>query len=479
MREIVQKDVWDKLTPQQKFVAETVLENLRDGVSPWKPCWVQDAPVSAITGKRYNGINQVALMLYAHKRGYSDNRWLTFNQMKEKGWCFKTNEDGVSLGKKAGISIEFYELRDKKTKQPYDAHVTDGMSADERQQYEKDNVYALRKYYTVFNGNIIDGIPERETHEIESNEINERVETFLQNWNENESEILYGGNKANYVPSTDKIHLPPRNSFYGMQGVYGTSLHEVSHSTGHKSRLNRVLSTDKESPEYAQEELRAEFASAFLCTEFGVKADEESLKNNSAYIKSWCNTISKDPNVLMTAIADANKITKYVTAKEREFAEKKKTEKKMEQTEKEKSDMFMRPSEVAAATIVTRAVPADMMTRGVESLTRMDDRNVIERLNNTYRSEQFKTLYNGGSILGRADMDARALMTRLAVFTQDKEQLMRVFRSSGQYRENVSPDIYGKMAEEAMAFVAEKRTSAPLQAVAAGGKRHGGANAKI
>ena len=398
--------------------------------------------------------------------------------MKEKGWCFKTNEEGVSLGKKAGISIEFYELRDRKTKQPYDEHVTDGMTADERHQYEKDNVYALRKYYTVFNVDIIDGIPERETHEIEPNEINERVETFLQNWSENESEILYGGSKASYVPSTDKIHLPPRNSFYGMQGFYGTSLHEVSHSTGHKSRLNRVLSTDKESPEYAQEELRAEFASAFLCTEFGVKADEESLENNSAYIKSWYDTISEDPNVLMAAIADANKIAKYATAKEREFAEQKKTGKEMEKTEKEKSDVFMRPSEVAVSAIVANAVPANITTRGVESLTRMDDRNVVERLNNTYRSEQFKTLYNGGSILGRVDMDARALMTRLAVFTQDKEQLMRVFRSSGQYRENVSPEIYGKMADNAMALVAEKRANVPLHATASVGNRHAGVNAK-
>lgn len=479
MYNVQQKDVWEKLTPQQKFVAETVLDNLRDGVPPWQQGWcVLDAPVSAITGKRYNGINQVALMLYAHRRGYSDNRWLTFNQMKDKGWRFKTNEEGVSLGKKAGMSIEYYELRDKKTKKPYDEFVTDGMTADEKRQYERDNVYALRKYYTVFNGDIIDGIPKRETREIAPDEINERVETFLQEWSENESEIIYGGSKANYVPITDKIHLPNRDSFYSMQGFYGTSMHEVGHSTGHTSRLNRALSTDKESPEYAEEELRAEFASAFLCAEFGIKPDTEQLENNSAYIKSWYNAISEDPNVLIAAIADANKITKYVTAKEKEFAAQKTTEKEVEQNE-QKSDIFVRPSEAAATAVVARAVPVDMTSRGIDSLTRMDDREVVEKAGSTYSGEKFKKLYNGGSIFGRADSDARALMTRLAVFTgRDKEQLIRVFQSSGQCREDIPLAVYDKMAEDAIAFVAEKRTSAPLQAVAVGGKRYAGVNAK-
>lgn len=123
-----EQSVWDKLTPQQRFVAESVLANLKDGLPPWEQGWItQDAPISAITGKRYNGMNFLALMLYAKERGYTDNRWLTFNQMKEKGWRFKTNGAGESLGKKAGMSIEYYELRDRQTKKPYDESVTDGM----------------------------------------------------------------------------------------------------------------------------------------------------------------------------------------------------------------------------------------------------------------------------------------------------------------------------------------------------------------
>lgn len=481
MFENQEQSVWDKLTPQQRFVAESVLANLKDGLPPWEQGWItQDAPISAITGKRYNGMNFLALMLYAKERGYTDNRWLTFNQMKEKGWRFKTNGVGESLGKKAGMSIEYYELRDRQTKKPYDESVTDGMTADEKWQYEKDNVYSWRKYYTVFNGDIIDGIPQREVREIDSDEINERMENFLQGWSENESPIVYGGDKAYYVPDTDKTHLPTRHSFKSMQGFYGTALHEVGHSTGHPSRLNRVLSTDKSSSEYAEEELCAEFVSVFLCAEFGVRQDAEHLQNNSAYIKSWYRQIQDDPNILMAAIADANKIAKYVMGKEKEFAEQKQGENEMEQQEENKSEVFIRPSEVAASAVVARAVSVDMTARGESSLTRMGDREVVAKAGSTYSGEKFKKLYNGGSIFGRADSDARALMTRLAVFTgQDKEQLIRVFQSSGQCREDIPLETYEKMADEAMALVAEKRGSAPLQAVAAANhNRRAGVNAK-
>ena len=71
--------------------------------------------VSAITGKRYNGVNRLFLSAATMERGYSDNRWLTYNQMQEKGWDFKRDEEGNSLGKKAGVSIEYFSLYDKST----------------------------------------------------------------------------------------------------------------------------------------------------------------------------------------------------------------------------------------------------------------------------------------------------------------------------------------------------------------------------
>ncbi len=77
-----------------------------------------------------------------------------------------------------------------------------------------EDVIALRKYYFVFNGDVIDGIPEREKREIDPSGKNSRAEGLLQYWNDNEAKIVYGGNNAYYRPFADKIHLPERNAFF-------------------------------------------------------------------------------------------------------------------------------------------------------------------------------------------------------------------------------------------------------------------------
>ena len=107
-------------------------------------------------------------MIAAMERGYSDNRWMTFKQMEDKGWSFKRNAEGKSLGRNAGVAIEYFELRDKETKQPFDRHTLDGITADERNAYMEENVYPLRKYYRVFNGDVIEGIPALERKKVDN-----------------------------------------------------------------------------------------------------------------------------------------------------------------------------------------------------------------------------------------------------------------------------------------------------------------------
>ena len=197
---------YDRLTPQRKQLADAVLSNLEKGTGLWAQGWSGGgAPVSAITGKRYNGVNRVFLLLAAMEKGYSDNRWLTYKQMEDKGWHFKTDEEGKNLGKGAGVAIEYFELRDKETKQPFDRHTLDGMTAEERNEYMDKNVYPLRKYYRVFNGDVIEGIPERKQMEHDPAGQNARAEALIGFWGETESPIRYGGSAAYYSPKTDEI----------------------------------------------------------------------------------------------------------------------------------------------------------------------------------------------------------------------------------------------------------------------------------
>lgn len=560
MSDSEKQSVYDKLTPQRKQLVDAILQNLEKGDKNWLQGWTESgAPKSAITGKIYNGVNRMMLTVAAMKKKYSDNRWLTYNQMSDKGWSFKTDEEGRGLGRGAGVPIEYYELRDKQTKKPFDKHVLDGMTTDEKNEYMDENVYPLRKYYRVFNAEVIEGIPAQERREIDPTGYNERAEKLLQLWSDTESKIIYGGDGAFYSPLSDEIHLPERNRFVDLPEFYSTALHEVGHSTGHEKRLNRDLSGGRGSPEYAAEELRAEIASMFMEQDLEIAVKEKHIENNSAYIQFWHDKIKEEPNVLFKAIADAERIAKSVMTKEnelkkevepyaiiqdedeygetvykvqmcaeygqtrhaldypfrnkdaltaelkymqgmpywkdKEFKEvsldeleeisreraraQEEKEERLTQIEEEKSEVYLPPSEVAARATVAAVKPVDMTDRGIESLTRMDDREIVDRAGKTKNGDKFYALFNGEAVLATEEKNERSLMSRLAMFTGDNgEQLLRIFRASGQYREDKPNAYYEKMAKDEMKFVAGLRGKINLPPVSASGKCGRYANAK-
>lgn len=551
--------VYDKLTPQRKRLVDTIIANLENNHSLWRQGWrTSGAPVSAITGKRYNGVNRLFLSAATMERGYSDNRWLTFNQMKEKGWDFKRDEEGNSMGKNAGVSIEYFSLYDKTTKKTFDKHALDGMSEAERDDYMDENVIPLRKYYCVFNGEVIDGIPEREKHTVDPRDKNNRAENILQYWSDNEAKIIYGGDNAFYRPSADEIHLPSRDSFVNLPEFYSTAMHEVGHSTGHETRLNRDLSGGFGTAKYAEEELRAEIASMFIEQDLGIETSEKHIENNSAYIQEWHDKIKEDPNILFKAIADAEKITRFVMAKEsliekeiepyaiiedeneygetvykvrmcaehgqtqlalsgypfrsrealmtefgkmqelpfwsgKEFKEvsldeleaesRKRAEEqeakveRLKNVEEERSEVFLPPSEVAAevageAAAVLAVAAVEMTGKGIESLTRMDDRDIVDKASKTKHGDKFLALFNGEKVLATEEQNERSLMARLAMHTgENTEQLLRIFRASGQYQESKPNAYYEKMAKEEMQFVATLKTPKPTATAAKSGSR--------
>lgn len=561
MEEAIKQVDYEKLTPQRKFLFDEVMKNLDEGAGIWRAGWsMPKVPESAITKKQYHGINNVTLSLVSMSRGYGDYRWVTFNQMQEKGWTFKTDEEGNSLGKGAGVSIEYFDLIDKQTGKRLDKSVLDGMTIEEKNDYFAQNVKPIRKFYRVFNGDIINGIPALEKTEINPMEKVDRVEQLLDYWNENEAKIVYGGSQAYYRPKTDEIHLPNREKFFSMQEFYSTALHELGHSTGHESRLNRNIENLFGTPDYALEELRAEIASMFIEQDLEIQVDAEHKRNNSAYIAAWKQEIKDNPNALFTAITDADKIAKYVSLKVQQKNNQVQNEQKKaiekyaiitdknhydetvykvymagaygqtalainyafsskealmeefgklqtlpfwadkefqectfeelqdfsieraekEQIQEEKSEVFVKPSEIAARAMpATAGKPVDMSERGIESLTRMGDRDVVERASKTRDGAKFTQLYQGVSILETEEKNERSLMSRLAMFCNgDKEQLLRIFKSSGQFRDEKPNSFYERMAEQSLKFVEsiKSKNASPLRPI--WGKGKGGVNAK-
>lgn len=548
-------NAYDKLTPQRRALVDIVLNNLENGKGFWEQGWANiGAPISAATGKRYRGINNLYLSLIAMARGYTDNRWATYNQITERGWSFKKDEEGKSRGKDAGVTIEFYELFDKDTKKPFDRATLDGMTESERDEYMQENVRPMRKYFRVFNGDIIDGIQEREKHTIDPSEKEDRAEKLLRHWNDYEAKIVYGGDSAFYRRNTDEIHIPKRETFKNIHEFYGTAFHEIGHSTGHESRLNRDLSGAFGSEKYALEELRAELSAMFLEQDVDIAVSDKHMENNSRYIKEWHDEIKKDPNALFTEIADAEKITRYIATKESEYEQMESAEpyaivadidesgnefygvrtaltdgqtmlvvpymqkdemqkefdamkelpmwkekefyevtypKLQEISEKrakaegrraecEERPIYVLPSVVAArATAQSKAV--DMTERGENSLARMSDVDVIERAKRTHGGEQFEKLYNGKTMFGDEEKDERALMARLAMFCNgDTEQLLRVFKSSGQYCDEKPNALYEQMAKQSIERIDRlKSNNAVVPAQENTGRKHFGTNAKV
>ena len=547
---------YEKLTPQRKQLVDQVLANLEKGNLFWTQGWVAaGAPESAVTGKKYRGINNLYLSLVAMAENYGDNRWATFRQMEEKGWTFKKDEEGHTLGKGKSVSVEYYEMRDKETKRRFDRSVLDGMTFDEQREYMDKNVYWLRKFYRVFNCSLMDGVPAKEMPTIDVNDRIEKAEAILEYWNANESKIVYGGSQAFYRPSTDEVHLPEREKFKSTQSFYDTAFHEIGHSTGHQSRLNRDLSGGFGSQSYAMEELRAEIASIFMAQDLGIEPSEDRLQNNAAYIQSWKDEIKENPNALFTAIADADKIARYVSRKEQAyrqtkdveyyaiveetnayseqvyrcyicdeegkvkplinygFADRDALEKELDKikeldlwkdktfeevgiealkakseekekagkVEQEKSTEYIRPSELVAAEVAAKALPVSMDGRGLESLTRMSDRETLSRAETYYGKDgKFSDLYHGKNILKSEEESEYGLMVRLAMFCGgDQDRLLRVFRSSGQYREEKPNAYYEKMAENSLKFISDtKRSFAPMGEQSGFSKGKQGINSK-
>ena len=157
-------------------------------------------------------------------------------------------------------------------------------------------------------------------------------------------------------------------------------------------------------------------------------------------------------------------------------------EERLSKIEEEKSEVFMPPSAVAEASEAETASAArtvDMTGRGIESLSRMEDRELVEKASKSKQGTKFSALFNGINVLGSEEKNERSLIARLAVYTSDKEKIMRVFKASGQYHDEKPNAHYEKMMAEEISFVAGLREKPAVPAATSTAKAGRYANAKF
>ena len=298
----------DAVEEKRRLMVEELLKCIESNSSEWESGWYKYAstPVNGKTSKNYNGINALWLYVLGRRRKYTDPRWVTFRQAKELG-------ASVNAGEKS-TNVFYWNWYDKATKKPFDEETVKGLSAEEKRKYIDENVRPILKYYSVFNAEQCENFPElpppTEMPEEERARQNETIERII---SQSAAPIFYdGGNSAYYSPSGDSIHLPEINRFETKGDYYATALHEISHSTGHKSRLNRDLSGDFGSEKYAIEELRAELASVFMQFDYDIRVDGKHFENHASYLKSWLEVVRNDEKEFFSAASDAEKISRYV-----------------------------------------------------------------------------------------------------------------------------------------------------------------------
>lgn len=270
-----------------EMITDKIVDMLEKGVAPWRKPWVGNAaPKNLVSKKPYRGINTFLL----GASPYSSPFWLTFKQAKDLKGSVKKGEKGTP--------VIFWKLYEKE-----DADVEDG----------KKTIPVLR-YYTVFNAEQCEGIktPPLEIREWPEHERIERAEA-IQLAMPNRPTVLFGGGEAYYMPSTDTVSVPEIRRFEQREEFYSTLFHELAHSTGHASRLNREAIAEPHffgDRVYSKEELIAEMASSFLCATCGIES--ATLENSAAYIQGWIKALRGDSRLAITAAAAAQKAADYI-----------------------------------------------------------------------------------------------------------------------------------------------------------------------
>jgi antirestriction protein ArdC len=267
-----------------EIVTEQVIKQLVSGVAPWRKPWRTAMPCNLVSQKPYRGLNVFPLA----SQGYASRYWLTFNQANKLGGRIKQGEQS-SL-------VTFWHIGEEKT----------GAEGKKTRPF-------LLRYYRVFNLCQTEGIAEKlglgeSPRPVASIKQCEAIVTAMP-----KAPRMEQSNAAWYRPSSDTVGMPARGLFPCIEEYYSTLFHELTHSTGHASRIGRegieVLNTFG-SESYSKEELVAEMGAAMLCGVTGIAP--ATLKNSAAYLKTWTERLKSDSRLLVSAASAAQKAADYI-----------------------------------------------------------------------------------------------------------------------------------------------------------------------
>ena len=319
--------------------AQRILKAIEAGTSIWQKPWIAPSshrrPFNAHTGLNYLGMNRVLLMTEMMANGWTDTRFMTYKQVQALAQDMKrsgTPDDELPYVKKGAQSITIYKVGRQEIKRPrVPSAGKPVLDQAGKPILDKALGRTFLQTYRVFNANNIANLPplpyveRKPTWEVHA-EIEELVKKMV-------VPVTYEPiGQAFYQPDLDRITVPERSQYKDSvrDGVvvysaaakhYSVLLHECCHATGHESRLKRVMSGGRGSPEYSREELTAETASAFLMASYNMESDEV-INQHASYLESWAKMIKDDPRALFQAFSAAEKAADWFMQRhEKQMAE--------------------------------------------------------------------------------------------------------------------------------------------------------------
>lgn len=269
-------------------IANQIIEKLKNGEIVWRRTWEGIPPRNYDSGHYYTGVNFLNLF------GIGSPFWITLPSIKRHDATLKEGASSYIV-----VFWKFFETQEIKIKNGSPTIV-------------KKKIPFLR-YYRVYNTNDVDGLPKKKSEhkQLTSKEKNKMCEEIITKAN---PQIVFGGNQPRYIPSSDVINIPSMYCFENAETYYATFFHELTHWTGHKTRLNRegiVESRRDDIPKYSFEELIAEFGAAFLCAKAQI-SNEVLTENSAAYIAGWLKHLNENPKWIVKAANAAQKATDYI-----------------------------------------------------------------------------------------------------------------------------------------------------------------------
>lgn len=270
-------------------VTDRFIAQLEQGIIPWHKPWtgVQSGAISGATGKPYSLLNQMLL----GKPG----EWYTFPQIQKLG-------GKVRKGEKSSMVV-FWKQMPIKEEDPATGEKVERM-------------IPMLKYFNVFHIDQTDGI-EAKTIDPEAIDLatDDAADAIIADYLQRSGVKLEHrqGDEAFYSPSADRVVLPLREQFREMAEYYSTAFHELAHSTGHSSRLDRISRRAFfGNEEYSREELVAEISAAALLNHCGIET-ASSFQNSTAYIQSWLRALRNDKKLIVSASGAAAKAFELIT----------------------------------------------------------------------------------------------------------------------------------------------------------------------